>query len=221
MKKISAQEYKELREVAEIVMADSHGDKVLRMEDGIYLKLFRIRNHLSSARFYPYWRRFVCNAKALKRLMIATVDVVGTITIPSIGRTGVMYVPLAGRTIRDVADSGEFDRMLVRRLGLFLAELHTLGVHFRSIHLSNIVLCPDGELGLVDVSDMKIFPWPLWINTRLRNFSHLFRYTDDLAVLVSSGDRVFIEGYLGGLKPHAAKRIESQLLKLQDRWLNQ
>lgn len=65
---------------------------------------------------------------------------------------------------------------LVVQLGKFIAELHAKGIYFRSLHLGNIVLTPDGQLGLIDIADMDIYPWKLWFSTRLRSFRHLTRY---------------------------------------------
>jgi hypothetical protein len=31
-------------------------------------------------------------------------------------------------------------------------------------------------MGLIDVADMRIYPWALWFNTRLRSFRHVTRY---------------------------------------------
>ncbi|HZJ92281.1 MAG TPA: toluene tolerance protein, partial [Thiopseudomonas sp.] len=50
-----------------------------------------------------------------------------------------------------------------------------LGVYFRSIHLGNVVLTPECELGLIDISDMKIFRRPLSKWQRKRNFEHMVR----------------------------------------------
>ena len=55
---------------AQILEQDSYGEKVLRLADGTFLKLFRRKSWLSSTAFYPPARRFADNAAELKRLGI-------------------------------------------------------------------------------------------------------------------------------------------------------
>lgn len=173
-------------------MKDGHGVKVLKMPDGDFVKTFVCKHRVSSRRIYPEWLRFSKNAQALSRRGIPTVKVLSTIRIPHLKRTGVIYRPLPGKMFRAV----ELDADLARRLGAFIARLHQSGVHFRSLHLGNVLLCDNGELGLIDISDMKCFPWPLLTSTRMRNFTHLFRYAEDLASLKTAGLSAFQEGYL-------------------------
>lgn len=97
--------------------------------------------------------------------------------------TAVRYVPLTGKTLREVTKVRMLSLEESLRLGEFIAELHQNGVHFRSLHLGNIVLGKDGAMGLIDVADMSIYPWPLWCNTRVRSFSHLHRYPDQVHIL--------------------------------------
>ena len=106
-----------------------------------------------------------------------TLEVIEVFRIPEIRRTAVHYHPLPGLTIREV---GEIDADLCRKLGVFIKSLHDKGVYLRSMHLGNVVLTPAGELGLIDIADMKIYPKSLSLNMRLRNFHHLCRYTEDV-----------------------------------------
>jgi len=222
MKMLSAQAFEKLKRVSEVVASDGTGVKVLRTGKDRYLKLFRVKRIFSSARIYPYWRRFIKHVTGLKRRGIPTVEVIGTVRVPSEGKTGVFYRALEGRTVREIAESGELDENLVSRLGGFFAELHSKGIYFRSIHLGNIVLAPDGRFGLIDVSDMRMYHlWPLRRNVRLRNFSHLFRYREDLSSLVAVGETAFVEGYLKKLPRRTAKMMKPRLIALQERWLKE
>jgi len=45
-------------------------------------------------------------------------------------------------------------------LGRDEIDLHEKGIYFRSMHLANVILTPDGTLGLIDISDMKTFHRP-------------------------------------------------------------
>ena len=176
MKSLTGKEYFEMRIGARVAAADEHGDKVLLLQDDTYLKLFRVKRWLTSARFFPYWRRFEKNAAGLQSLEVPTLKVIESLRLPEIERTAVRYEPLPGVILRDVCD---FDAHLVSKLGVFVKELHDKGVYLRSLHLGNIVLTPQNQLGLIDIADMKIFRGPLRKGLRLRNLRHLWRYEED------------------------------------------
>jgi tRNA A-37 threonylcarbamoyl transferase component Bud32 len=206
MRTVLKSEYDALLDGAEIIEQDGHGVKVVRLSDGRFLKTFWHRRLLSSRRIYPEWLRFVLHAGALKRRGIPTVTVLESLRIPHLKRTALIYRPLEGRTLRQVAAVQGFSPGLARDLGQFMARLHRQGVHFHSLHLGNVLLCPDGIFGLIDVSNMRIFPWPLWANTRMRNFIHLFRYPEDLQILTNAGIRWFMEGYLAERSSRRTRR---------------
>jgi len=65
-------------EGAKIIEFDPRGLKVLKLANGNILKLFRLRNQWSIARWYGYAQRFCANAKRLHHLRIPTVNVVDT-----------------------------------------------------------------------------------------------------------------------------------------------
>jgi hypothetical protein len=211
MRTLSKSGYEDLIARSQIIEKDRHGIKVARLPDGNYLKTFWYRHRISSRRIYPEWLRFVLHTSALQRREIPTVTVVESVCIPHLRRTGVVYCPLAGQTLRQVAQAGEFDVALAERLGRFIAKLHRKGVHFHSLHLGNVLLCPDGSFGLIDVSNMRVFPWPLWANARMRNFIHLLRYPQDLQILNQVGMQGFLNGYLQG---PSSLRLKRSLQKL-------
>ncbi|MEZ5480832.1 MAG: hypothetical protein R3E73_01270 [Porticoccaceae bacterium] len=177
MKKLSNEAYLTLREDATVIEADSHDDKVLLLRDGTYLKLFRVKRLITSARFSPYSKRFARNANKLRALGIPTISVIQTYRIPSIQRTAVHYSPLTGNTLRNLPNG--IDEALAEKLGKFIRELHDKGIYFRSLHLGNVVLTPDNKLGLIDIADMTIYRKPLTDNQAIRNFRHLTRYKGD------------------------------------------
>lgn len=194
----SAIDYSTLRGDAEVVEADGHGEKVLRLADGSYLKVFRRKRLLSSAAWYPYARRFADNAEALARLGISCPHVIHVHRFPIIRRDVVHYHPLPGLTLRQIIQGArpEIDmHTLLGQLGRFVAALHDAGVFFRSIHLGNIVLGDDGRLGLIDIADMQIGRRPLPRFKRKRNFAHLLRYREDRAWLLADDGLAFAEGY--------------------------
>lgn len=208
MRTVSQSEYEKLLKESEVVEQDRHGIKVVRMPDGNFLKTFWCRRLVSSRRVYPEWLRFTLHAGALRRRDISTVEVRETVRIPHLKRTGVIYRPLEGKTLRQKAAAGEFDGALAERLGGFVAQLHRKGIHFHSLHLGNVLFYPDGSFGLIDISDMRIFLWPLGANTRMRNFNHLFRYKEDLQILNKAGMQEFLNGYLNASSPEITHDLQ-------------
>lgn len=184
---------------ATIVEHDPRGIKVFQLPNGDYVKIFRLRRRYSWARFNGYAQRFCKHAAKLSALGIPTVKVIAcyqvkdasllshshnanrpvtsTVASAELHHTyAVHYAPLPGHTLKDMLYKGSLTTAHVKQLGEFIAQLHTNGVHFRSLHLGNIVLTPEGKLGLIDIADMSIYPWSLWFTTRLRSFRHLTRY---------------------------------------------
>lgn len=204
MQAIDHSTYMALREGASVLEADGSGDKVLRLHDGRMLKLFRRKRLLSSALFYPYAQRFADNCQALRQRAIPCPEVIAVYRIPSIQRDGVYYAPLPGETVRQLQATGESAQSLRVQLGRFIAQLHEQGVYFRSLHFGNIVLTPQGELGLIDIADLRCQRRALSSGKRLRNFHHLLRYkTDHQWLLGEDRGATFLEGYRQGLKPAA------------------
>lgn len=204
--------YLAVRENATVLEADGSGDKVLLLEDGTILKLFRRKRLISSALVFPYARRFADNIQALKQRDIPCPDVIATYRIASISRDAVRYTPLPGLTLRQVlSQDGDHEQLRVE-LGAFIARLHDQGVYFRSLHLGNVILTPDAKLGLIDISDMKCQRRSLSQRKRLRNFQHLLRYKNDRAWLVD-GDAgsAFVAAYAQGRTSRFIAQLKSLL----------
>lgn len=184
MQTLDLESYQILRSGAAVLEADGHGDKVLRLQDGRFLKLFRRKRLISSAALYPYAQRFADNIAALQQRGIPCPQVEQVYRIPAIQRDAVLYAPLPGTTLRQAlaAPTHRSDR-LAERLAQFIAQLHQSGVYFRSLHLGNILLMENDELGLIDVSDMQCQKRPLNAWKRKRNFKHLLRYPKDQQLL--------------------------------------
>lgn len=164
----------------EILEQDERGVKVARMPDDTILKVFRIRHCFSISRIYSYAHRFCRNAKRLRQRGIPTVKVVAFYTIADSEMTAVSYIPLEGQTLRQLVSQGGLSANLAAVLGQFIATLHQQGVHFRSLHLGNIVYSADNQLGLIDIADLRVYAWPLFCNTRSRNFLHFCRYPQEI-----------------------------------------
>lgn len=185
-----------LCEKADLIEADHHGEKVLKLGNGSFLKLFRRKRLLSSSLYRPYATRFVQNAQKLEARQIPCPEIIATYRIESIQRTAVHYWPLPGETLRQCLPKvdSETKLALCRKLGAFIARLHQQGVYFRSLHLGNIVLTDAAELGLIDIADMQCSKRSLSCGKRKRNFHHLFRYVQD-STLLQAQAAYFTAGY--------------------------
>ena len=181
MQPLSREQYDLWRQGAEVLEKDGHGEKVLRLADGTFLKLFRRKSLLSKTAIYPPARRFADNAAELECLGIPCPKVIELYRLSEPYRTVVHYEPLPGQTLRQLLSSDTtLDQLeLFARLAEFITHLHELGVYFRSLHMGNIVLTPDDRFGLIDISDMRCLGRPLSRRMRDRNYQHLLRYESD------------------------------------------
>jgi hypothetical protein len=188
-------DYLVLREGAKVLEADQYGEKVLRLADGTFFKLFRRKRLVTSAALLPYARRFVNNALVLAKKGVPVPNVIDLVRIPELGRDAVHYRPLEGESLRDMARAGlspEREQYLKALFTRFVIELHDKGVYFRSLHCGNVICTPDGRLGLIDFSDLRIFPWRLGRYLRARNMRRMHGIVEDsdwvdLKAIVDSG----------------------------------
>ncbi|WP_421548882.1 toluene tolerance protein [Pseudomonas sp. QD4] len=213
MQALDHNHYLTLREAAEVLEADGSGDKVLRLTDGSILKLFRRKRLLTSAAWYPYAKRFADNCTRLKQRQIPCPSIRQVYRISSIQRDAVHYDPLPGQTLRQLLDDGLRGDALRAQLGTFIAILHERGIYFRSAHLGNIVLTPEGQLGLIDIADLKVFSRPLRKALRLRNFKHMLRYKQDREWLLDNHGGVFIEHYAAAQSTCSINELNTELHK--------
>lgn len=173
---INQAQYQTLRGTPEILEADGHGEKVLRLADNSILKLFRRKRLISSNFFYPYAQRFANNAEILLRKGIPAPQIIALYKIPEISRDVVHYIPVPGITLRQKFRENpsppdlEDIRSKICRFALFLFDE---GIYFRSLHLGNIIELPDGSFGLIDLSDMKAHPKSLSKYLRKRNVDRM------------------------------------------------
>ena len=185
MKRIDAVQLDALLQGAKTIEEDGLGIKVARLGDGDFLKLYRRKRLLSSDLWDLPAQRFADNAQGLLRLGITAPKVLDVLMISERRLSAVRYQPLPGDTLRNSLRQldAEPRTALVKQFGTFLGELHQLGVYFRSLHLGNVLLLPDGSFGLIDLSDMKLESRPLAPWKRRRNLQHILRYSEDIAWL--------------------------------------
>ena len=209
MRNISRAEYDELRRDAKLIEQDRHGDKVLFTPDGKVIKLFRIKRVITRARLDPYAERFARNSRALLAKDIRTVEVLDVFDCPEIARQGVVYTLLPGQPLR-----GSEGPEIMEQFARYVALLHTKGVYFRSLHLGNVLIMPDGGMGLIDISEMRVHGRALGILKRARNFKHIFRLQVDRERIDVLGRERFLEAYLSASELGAVRQFPLRRLSI-------
>jgi tRNA A-37 threonylcarbamoyl transferase component Bud32 len=171
MQILTTEQYTFWREKAQVLEQDYYGEKVLLLADGTMLKLFRRKTWLSKTAFFTPAKRFATNAKELQRRDIPCPVVIKLYRMKRPYRSVVHYFPLAGNTLRQLLRGGyqTEQEALFKKLAQFITALHDLGVYFRSLHMGNIVLTPNGDL--------------LSRRLRNRNYHHLLRYKEEWATV--------------------------------------
>ncbi|PZW40907.1 MULTISPECIES: lipopolysaccharide kinase InaA family protein [unclassified Pseudomonas] len=215
MKRIDAVQLDALLQGAKTIEEDGLGIKVARLGDGDFLKLYRRKRLLSSDLWDLPAQRFADNAQGLLRLGITAPKVLDVLMISERRLSAVRYQPLPGDTLRNSLRQldAEPRTALVKQFGTFLGELHQLGVYFRSLHLGNVLLLPDGSFGLIDLSDMKLESRPLAPWKRRRNLQHILRYSEDIAWLTQQHLDSWLEGYADSASRPETERFTRDLKK--------
>jgi hypothetical protein len=162
---------------ARVLEADSYGAKVYLLKDGNILKLFRRKRLISSALLRPYSQRFIDNVAQLEKKAIPTLKVLNHYKLEAPGMTAVLYRPLPGETLSQLSRKEGFSwQERLPELVALVRRLHGAGIYFRSLHLGNIVVTPEQEMGLIDVADMRFMRAPLSRRMVRRNVQHFARY---------------------------------------------
>ena len=216
VKRLNNADYSALLAHAKVIEEDGLGPKVLRLENGSFLKLFRERRSYTSGSFNPYSQRFAVNSERLQAMGIAAPRILDLYLFAD-GSSGVLYQPLPGQTLRQVMQSmgsGAMRQALVERFGKFLALLHDKGVYFRSLHLGNVLLMDDGEFGLIDIADLHVYPSSLRLALRQRNLRHMQRYPEDRRWLFEEQLQALLDGYAVQAPPIAVGRLRQQIEQL-------
>ncbi len=217
---MSLREYEALTAGTTTYSADRHGPKVLGLGGGRCLKLFRRKRLLSSSALIPYAKRFAVAAERLAQRGIRCVRVRQVARVPAIHRHLVEYDYLAGETLRAelVAAMDQPGQLgdLMGRHAAFIAELHRQRVYFRAVHFNNVIVCPDGELGLIDISEAHVGRLALTPAKRARNFRPMVKYDEDRAALLAYGVERFLADYLAAasLPPRAERRFRRALARI-------
>ena len=178
MRIVTANEWQQWLAQGEVLEQDGRGPKVIRLNDETLLKVFRPRRRLWLARLLPQAKRFKLNAAQLLALGVRA---------PLVGEcfwldkahavSGCCYIPLPGYSLEQLYKQSrcEFESMLPN-FARFIHMLHQRGIYFRSLHLGNVLLLPDGGFGLIDFLDIRFKGKPLGQRLVARNLAHLHSY---------------------------------------------
>lgn len=177
MRIVTANELQHWLNDGQILEKDARGPKVVRLEDGRFLKIFRSKRPLL-ARWRPEAQRFARNAQALEKLGIAIPELLECAWLkPAQGVSACLYLPLAGASLDNLFKHERplFDALLPD-FAAYIRHLHQNGIYFRSLHLGNVLKLPNGGFGLIDFLDLRFKQAPLSRALVQRNFQHLRRY---------------------------------------------
>lgn len=210
---MSEMEYSQLLHQNKILERDRWGVKVLETPDNRIIKIFRLKRLLSTAYFIPYALRFKWNANRLKKKGFETVTVDKIVYCREKQRHVVSYQKIPGQPIKYFLEKNKDDKVLINKLIAYIALLHDKGIYFRSLHFGNIIVKPNGEFALIDISDLKFFPFNLTTNLRIRNWKHMLKYDFERSIVETYGWDVFFSEYadLCSLKANQVNRLKSEL----------
>ena len=217
---LGKQQWNELIENARVLEQEVHGVKVYLLPNQDVVKLFRIKRIFSWSFVYPYSMRFARNGRRLQARGIHSVQGMRVFYCHGIKRHGVIYKLMPGDSLYDLLSRENPVPQLMVELAEFMGKLHAKGIYFRSLHLGNVIKTPGGELGLIDIADMRFRPWSLTVNERARNFRHLFRSEYYSLPIRKYGYQNFMQDYLQAvhLGPRQMADLEQALVQQGRNW---
>lgn len=178
MRIVTANEWQLWLAQGKVLEKDSRGPKVLLLENGQLLKIFRPRRRFWLARLQPQARRFELNAEQLLSRGLQVPRIHECFWLDKAEAVSAcLYAPLPGRSLEQLYKESRAD--FTQRLPAFAAyirELHQRGVYFRSLHLGNVLQLPMGGFGLIDFLDIRLSKRPLPERLIRRNLEHLRNY---------------------------------------------
>ena len=179
-----------------VVTINGGGVSVVLTKDNRYIKIFRPPSRLSSDLFSPRPLRFEKAVRALESKNIPTVLDLEMYWVPCMKRHVAYYTPLPGEELRTAIENTQHPDALINGWAQFLADIHRQGVYFRGINFSNVLICPDGQYGLIDVGSVQTHKQSLGADLRARNFKHPLAYRQDKDAIERFGVAKLVESYL-------------------------
>ncbi len=178
MQPLTQAQFQALIKGAEVLESQEDKPSALLACDGNIIKIWQRRSGLSSDRLKPYSQRFRSNCEELNRRGIRAPVVTSAFEVKDSGEHVLLYPEIPGKALISLARENDLP---LRDLAGFYAELHGKGVHFRSIHLGNVLrLEPDG-FALIDVTDTTFTRKPLSLRKRAENLGYAWAYRSDHA----------------------------------------
>lgn len=178
MRIVTARELEIWLTSGQVLEQDARGPKVVALPDGRFLKIFYTRRPLLQSRLWPAARRFRHNTERLRARGVASPGVAEIFWLNRAkGISACLYTPLPGISLEQLLRDGDPRlEMELPTMARFIHHLHRQGIYFRSLHLGNILLIAPGQFGLIDVLDLRCYPFPLNRGLVRRNFEHLRSY---------------------------------------------
>ncbi len=185
---------------AKVLESDARGVKVVLYEKKIY-KVFYNRNAIKG-KIFSKAKLFAKNCKKLnnKGFIAPVVDAV--YFDDEINSEILSYSSIPGSSARELLSNTNLAikerEEIIKEIASLMSGLHKKGILFRSFHLGNIVIDINNSgisLALIDVADLKSFPFSLSMSQRLRNFRHLTRVIDDKEIFDKDFVSLFISEY--------------------------
>ena len=206
MKSISKAEFEIMIEHANVLEQGRRGPRVFLTPDQRIVKLFYSTRLISSNRIWPYARRFNRNSNRLNALNIRSVHVDQMVHCSAIKADIVAYPLIRGESLRDITFDDPRFESVIAGFADFLACMQHKGVHFKGLHLGNVLYDKEFGYALIDVDYVQFFRWPLGIRHRVVNFLRSLRYDEDKKIFDRFGMPAFLELYLAATKLTASKR---------------
>jgi hypothetical protein len=148
---------------------------------------------LSSDRLRPYSQRFADNCRRLHERGIPAPQVSDSFRIKESGEHVLIYPLLPGHSLADLAAGSGLP---INDIAHFYVQLHNAGVHFRSIHLGNVLRLEDGRMGVIDVTDCWFYKRPLGMKKRAENIGYAWAYRGDYVHFTAAVREQFLATYL-------------------------
>lgn len=207
--------YDNLISQGKVLETDPWGTKVVETEDQKIIKIFRLKRVYSSALLFPYACRFKRNATQLKKKGIETIDVESIVYCRAEQRHVLTYKKIAGLPVKALVEKQNEAAEFIEQLIKFVVGLHKKGIYFRSLHFGNVIVNTEGEMALIDIADLRIFPWSLSLNQRIKNWKRLLKYSFEKDVISQFGNDRFFDSYaeLSNLSADQTARLKKILIE--------
>jgi len=186
------QDYLKLTDGAELVKRTRTKIRLLLSAENKIIKHIYRRRFLSTSTIWPYASRFIKNAKHLKSKNILVPEINAVYFYPKLNCDIILYDYVEGKTLYQLACDN--DLSFFPKLIHYVAHLHHLGIEFKDIHLSNIVLKEDA-FTLLDLESIRYQRKPLNVKQRARNLAYLFSRKEDITLYKQFGLDRFLSGY--------------------------